>query len=253
MDRKKRRLISIASVTAILIIWHLASAAMKAPVILPSPVEVAKSVLSLFQDPSFLKNVVSTMLRAVFSFCIIVFLGGVLGTASGLVPALEAVLSPVITLLKATPVMSVILLAFIWFRTGTVPVFAAFLMAFPVMYVQVLNATHRLDARLQQMCTVYGISGRRRIFNFVLPSLVPAYITGARQSLSMIWKVVIAAEVLTIPQAGVGRSLQLAQIRLDTPRVFAWTVVAVILTFTGDALFNLLLKHLVPRRFEVEA
>ena len=253
MDKKKRLLISFSSCVALVLIWEIVSVALNSSVILPSPIEVASSVLQLFASPAFLKNVGATVLRAVLSFVIIVVSGSVMGTAAGLFPALDAVLSPFITLLKATPVMSVILLAFIWFSTGTVPVFAAFLMAFPVMYVQVLNGTQRLDGKLLQMCRVYGFSGKKYLLNFVIPSLVPSYVTGAKQSLSMIWKVVIAAEVLTVPQSGIGRSLQLSQVRLDTASVFAWTVIAVVLTFAGDFLFSLLIRRKLSGRYCVEA
>jgi len=253
MDKKKRLLISSVSCIALVIVWEIASVALNASVILPSPFEVAASVVRLFASPAFLKNVGSTVLRAVFSFLIIFIAGSVAGTAAGLHPALDAVLSPFVTLLKATPVMSVILLAFIWFSTGAVPVFAAFLMAFPVMYVQVLNGSQRLDAKLMQMCSVYGITGRKYLLNFVIPSLVPSYVTGAKQSLSMIWKVVIAAEVLTVPSSGIGRSLQLSQVRLDTASVFAWTIIAVVLTFAGDSLFNLIIRKKLSGRYDVEA
>ena len=253
MDKKKRLLISFSSCVAMVFIWEIVSVALDAPVILPSPFEVASAVLNLLTNPGFLKNVGSTVLRAVLSFLIIFVCGSVTGTAAGLFPAFDAVLSPFLTLLKATPVMSVILLAFIWFSTGTVPVFAAFLMAFPVMYVQVVNGMQRLDTKLVQMCRVYGITGRKYLLNFVIPSLVPSYLTGARQSLSMIWKVVIAAEVLTVPQSGVGRSLQLAQVRLDTASVFAWTIIAVVLTFAGDFVFSLITRRKLSGRYYVEA
>lgn len=60
----------------------------------------------------------------------------------------------------------------------------------------------------------------------------------------MVWKVVIAAEVLTLPKHGIGKALQLAQIQLETSKVFAWTIVAIILTALSDILFNLILKSL---------
>jgi NitT/TauT family transport system permease protein len=121
------------------------------------------------------------------------------------------------------------------------------------MYVQVMNGTHHLDGKLLQMCRVYGITGRKYLSNFVIPSLVPSYVTGAKQSLSMIWKVVIAAEVLTVPQSGIGRSLQLAQVRLDTASVFAWTIIAVVLTFAGDFIFSVITKKKLSGRYCVEA
>ena len=71
MDKKRRRLICVASCLFLILIWELVSVLMKAPVILPSPVEVASSVIQLFASTQFIKNVGSTVLRAVLSFFII--------------------------------------------------------------------------------------------------------------------------------------------------------------------------------------
>lgn len=247
--KRRNLVISIISVAVLLLLWYLAALFTGSSIILPSPVEVLSSLGRLFSSPAFFSDVSSTVLRALRSFVLITLCGAALGVAAGSNRDFETAMRVPVTLLKATPVMSVILLAYIWFRTGTVPVFASFLMAFPVMFVQTLQGMHNLDSGLVQMCSVYEIRGVKKLLNFTLPALVPSLITGAKQCLAMIWKVVIASEVLTIPQSGVGRGLQLAQIRLDTASVFAWTVVAVILTFAGDILFDLLLKKSLSGRY----
>ncbi len=246
---RRNLIISVVSVAVLLLLWQLASVLTGSAIILPSPVEVLSSLGRLFSSPSFFSDVASTVLRALKSFVLITLCGAALGVAAGSSRDFETAMKVPVTLLKATPVMSVILLAYIWFKTGTVPVFASFLMAFPVMFVQTVQGMHNLDPGLVRMCNVYEIRGAKRLFNFTLPALVPSFITGAKQCLAMIWKVVIASEVLTIPQTGVGRGLQLAQIRLDTSTVFAWTVVAVFLTFAGDILFDLLLKKTLSGRY----
>ncbi|MGI6433319.1 MAG: hypothetical protein ACOXZ4_05675 [Sphaerochaetaceae bacterium] len=62
----------------------------------------------------------------------------------------------------------------------------------------------------------------------------------------MVWKVVIAAEVLTVPRYGVGSRLHLAQINLETAEVLAWTLIAILLTAAGDLIFLALLR--LPQR-----
>lgn len=212
-------------------------------IILPSPVDVVKAILSLFSQGEFARDVGATVLRALKSFAVIVISGAVLGITAGILPCFRALLKPLVTIFKATPVMSVILLAFIWFRTGTVPVFSAFLMAFPVMYVQTLQGVIHLDEKLNQMCKIYEISGLRKLRYFTIPELIPSLVTGSKQALSMIWKVVIASEVIIIPDYGVGRALQMAQIQLQTSYVFAWTVIAIFLTGIGDILFSILIRR----------
>jgi NitT/TauT family transport system permease protein len=213
-----------------------------AQVLLPLPSTTARALVSLIQQSPFSLNVLATIGRALRSFLIIFLTGGLLGILAGYEKKFHAFLIPLVVICKATPVMSVILLAFIWFSSGTVPVFSAFLMGFPVMFVQMEQGVHHISPRLQEMTVAYGFSPLRRLIHLVVPSLVPAIITGAKSSLSMVWKVVIAAEVLTVPRYGVGSRMQLAQVHLDTAEVLAWTCIAVLLTALGDLLFIALLR-----------
>ena len=235
--------ISILSSFVLILIWELGAALLGASIILPTPLEVLKELSNLVSSQDFLANLGFTILRAIESFIIIVITGGVAGILAGRFHVFNSIIRPLVTVFKATPVMSVILLAYIWLRTGAVPVFSAFLMAFPVMFVQTMAGYQSIDSKLLAMCEIYGIKGKERTKHLIIPSLLPYLITGAKQTLSMIWKVVIAAEVLTLPKHGVGRALQLAQIQLETAKVFAWTIVAILLTALGDFIFNAVLKR----------
>lgn len=246
--KNKRALTLIGSILILVGIWEIIAAVIDSPVIFPAPYVVLHDFFTLFTQKSFYSNLGATVLRALESFLIIVVSGSVLGILAGSNKNIETLFEPLIAVFKATPVMSVILIAFIWFRTGAVPVFSAFLMAFPVMFVQTVQGIHNLNNKLVQMCNVYGIRGSKRLWNFTVPAMMPSLITGAKQSLSMIWKVVIAAEVLTIPNYGIGKSLQLSQIQLETSNVFAWTIIAIILTSISDALLNSMLKKILGRR-----
>lgn len=242
--RRADTYISILSSLALILLWQLGSLALGAPIILPTPLEVLRELAHLILAQDFALNLSFTVLRAFESFVLIVCSGALAGTLAARYPLFNNLIKPLVTVFKATPVMSIILLAFIWLRTGAVPVFSAFLMAFPVMFVQTMAGYNSIDQKLLTMCQIYDIKGKERIKHLIIPSLLPYLVTGAKQTLSMIWKVVIAAEVLTLPKQGIGRALQLAQIQLETSKVFAWTVIAIILTALGDGLFNLLLKQL---------
>lgn len=248
MTKKRKSLILTVSVIFVIVLWYLASFVIDASVILPKPHEVLFDLLKLVISPAFFKSIIATVLRALESFIVIVISGAVLGLVAGIFPYAEVFLKPFVSIFKATPVMSIVLIAFFWFSSNKVPVFSAFLMAFPVMYIQTLQGYKQLDKKLEQMCEIYGITGFRKLKYFTLPSLVPYFVTGAKQSLSMIWKVVIAAEVLTVPDNGIGRGLQLAQMNLQTARVFAWTLIAIVLTSLCDWFFSVALKSM-ERRF----
>lgn len=231
------RVITAISVLILLSLWQIGAMLLDSGVLLPTPTTTFSALSSLLSQKPFSLNVLATVGRALRSFLIIFAIGGVLGILAGYTKVFHAFLVPVLVICKATPVMSIILLAFIWFSSGTVPLFSAFLMGFPVMFVQVEQGVKQISPRLREMTQAYGFSAATRLIHLVIPSLIPSIVTGAKASLSMVWKVVIAAEVLTVPRYGVGSRMQLAQVHLDTAEVLAWTLIAVLLTALGDIMF----------------
>lgn len=245
------KLITALSVIILLGIWQGGAIWLDAAVILPNPTTTLGALATLVRHKPFSLNIITTVGRALQSFLLIFMVGSFFGILAGYSKKVHAFLVPVLVICKATPVMSVILLAFIWFSSGTVPLFSAFLMGFPVMFVQVEQGVQLISPRLREMTEVYGFSPLRRLVHLVIPSMLPSFITGAKASLSMVWKVVIAAEVLTVPRYGVGSRMQLAQVHLETAEVLAWTLIAIALTALGDLLFQAMLslpKYILNRR-----
>lgn len=238
MKRMKRNLILAGSSLLLLMLWQGGAFFLDSQILLPKVGPVFSTLFELAKKPPFTRNLLATVLRALESFLIIVFAATTLGVVAGRNPFFSLFLKPFVTVLKAIPVMSIILLAFIWFSSGTVPLFSAFLMGFPVMFVQIEQGVLLLDKNLEQMCDLYEFTPRMKVIHFVIPSLVPSFVTGAKTALSMVWKVVIAAEVLTVPKFGVGSRMHLAQVQLDTDQVLSWTLMAIFLTAVGDLLFD---------------
>ena len=56
--------------------------------------------------------------------------------------------------------------------------------------------------------------------------------------LGFAWKSGIAAEVICRPYGSVGRMLQEAKLYLETPEVFAWTAVVVVLSLILEKLLK---------------
>lgn len=254
MQRIKRNLVLLVSSLLLLLIWQAGSMLLDSQILLPGIPPVVHALRTLIAQPPFAHNILATALRALQSFLIIVFSATVVGVLAGRYDYVSIALRPFVTTVKAIPVMSIILLAFIWFSSGTVPLFSAFLMGFPVMYVQIEMGVRQLDHNLEEMCSLYDFRFSDKLVHFVIPSMTSWFIAGSRTALSMVWKVVIAAEVLTVPQYGVGARMQLAQVQLQTDLVLSWTLIAILLTAVGDLLFDALvlfcarLKRLLDAR-----
>jgi NitT/TauT family transport system permease protein len=100
------------------------------------------------------------------------------------------------------------------------------------------------DPRLVEMARVFHMRRRERISGIYFPALLPFLVSGASACLGLIWKVVVAGEVLSLPARAIGTGLHEAKIYLDTSRAMAWALSAVILCALTDAAFALVSRCL---------
>lgn len=240
----KKVIFSVISIIIILTIWKVSSIIIDAKVILPSPEAVIVSLYNLVTSKYFGKKVLITLMRGVTGFIISYLSGLIIGILAGIIPAFKAFIKPLLSVIKTTPVISIILLALIWFNTNNVPIFVAFLMAFPIVCTSIIEGITTVDKNLLEMAKTYKITLKKQIFHIYIPSIVPFILAGASMSLGIIWKVIIAAEVLSQPTWGIGTSLNEAKTYLMTEEVFAWTLIAILLSVASDTVFRL-----INRRF----
>ena len=219
-------------------VWKIGAAAAGAEVILPGPLVALRALRTVLGSPAFLPALQATALRGLFAFLVSAVLGLFLGVLAGLYDSIRSLLRPLVITIKSTPVMSFILLALIWFPSGFVPVFVAILMAFPIIYENVAAGLRAVDPRLIQMARVYRVERRRILSTILLPGLFAFFFAGAKTALGIIWKAVIAAEILSRPEAAVGSAMYEAKIYIETASVIAWTLIAVLLSGASELLLQ---------------
>ena len=230
--------IPLMGVVLIIALWKLGALYVGTEVILPGPLRVAGSLLDVIGSPGFLSALGATTLRGVAAFLFSALLGLICGVAAGLSPVFRNLVKPLVIVIKSTPVMSFILLALIWFPSGLVPVFVSVLMAFPIIYENVVAGIRNADPRLIEMARVYRVPQGRILRSILLPGIYTFFSAGARTALGIIWKAVIAAEILSRPEAAVGSAMYEAKIYIETAEVIAWTVIAVLLSALSEFLLG---------------
>jgi len=239
----KSSLYTLIGAAVLFAVWKFAASLIGAEILLPAPERVAAALFDLVAASDFRRAVGATVVRGISGFSLSAILGLFVGVVCGLSPIVFRIVRPLLAVIRSTPVMSVIILALIWFSTDSVPVFVSFLTAFPIITGNVMEGVGRTDSRLLEMARVFQVSPRDILIRIHLPSLFPYFLAGMRTALGITWKVVVAAEVLSQPDQAVGTGLQIARMQLETADVFAWTAVAVLLSFVTEFLF----EHLTSR------
>ena len=241
-NKSNHKYIGLLSTLGLLLLWKVISININADIILPPPEDVLVRLIKISQSRNFWQSILKTTSRTLYGFTLSFVLGFITGIACGSSKRVSAALSPIISVIRAVPVMSVILIAMIWFRTDMVPVFVCFLMIFPIITANVTQGISEVDKSLIEMASAFKLSKINILFHITLPSTIPFVLAGVRAAVGVSWKSVIAAEVLSQPVKAIGTGIQFSQMNLETAEVIAWTVVAVILSKVSEFAVEMLIK-----------
>lgn len=225
-----------------LLIWQLGAMAMDQQILLVSPIAVLIRLGTLAVEPSFWKAVGFSLLRITGGFFLGAAVGTVLAALSARLRRAEELLAPLLLAIKSIPVASFIILSLILFSSRNLSVLISFLMVLPVLYAGVLGGIRAMDKQMLEMAQVFQIPTPRRVRYVYLPQVLPYFRAACASALGLCWKSGIAAEVIGMPTGSIGERLQQAKIYLDTPDLFAWTLVIVLVSLAFERLFLALLQ-----------
>ena len=86
------------------------------------------------------------------------------------------------------------------------------------------------------LCLIWIPSRNLSVFiSFLM--VLPHFLSACRLSLGMCWKAGVAAEVIGVPSGSIGEKLYNAKIYLNTPDLFAWTIVIIVISFVFEKCF----------------
>ena len=230
------------SVALWLLVWQGGSMALAAAVpggglLLASPVQAVRRLLELLPSPVFWRAVGNSSARIFGGFLLSCGLALPLAALAAGRPWLQELLAPPVAAVKATPVASFIILALVWLDARSLSLFISALMVFPPVYLNVLEGLRGTDPKLLELARVYRIPLGRRIRGIYMPQVLPYFRSAASLALGLCWKAGAAAEVIGLPEGTIGERLYTAKIYLQTPDLFAWTAVILILAAAFDRLF----------------
>lgn len=220
-----------------LLLWQGAALLVGEELLLPAPLPVLGRMLALLGEGDFWLTCGHSLGRILLGFLLGVLLGGLLAVLSARFPPVGAFFSPAMAAVKATPVASFIILALLWLDGGRLPLFIAFLIVFPTVYLNLLEGIRQTDRRLLEMARVFRVPVSRRLTGIYLPQALPYFRSAASLGLGLCWKAGVAAEVIGLPGGSIGERLYMAKIYFQTPDLFAWTAAIVTASLVFERLF----------------
>lgn len=207
----------------LVVVWGVAALLVDTP-LLPSPAAVLRSFWLAVQSGELPHHLLVTLRRVLISFGLAMALGAMLGVWMGRSRVANAVLDPLLVLFLNLPALVTIILLYVWFGlVEAAAVLAVVVNKVPNVAVTLREGARSLDPKLEQMARVYGFSHRQRVVDVWLPQLFPYLMAATRGGLALIWKIVLAVELLGRSD-GVGFQLHMAFQVFDVASILAYSL-----------------------------
>ena len=223
-------------------IWQMIYLTVNKEILIVSPFHVVKRLWELCSESGFWLTVAGSIFKIMLGFFAALAAGSLLAWLTSASEAVYEFIYPVISIVKATPVASFIILALVWLKSFRIPSFIAFLIVLPVVWSNISQGIKNTDSKLLDMSKVFGFNFMKKVKLIYLPSVKPSIISAFTTGIGMAWKAGIAAEVLAKPINSIGGEIYNAKVYLETADLFAWTAVVIILSVIIEKLLMRLIS-----------
>jgi NitT/TauT family transport system permease protein len=192
--------------------WLIAGMELLPPYLLPHPADIIEAgAVYLFGGAGegmyagrFLSDAFASLVRVAAGFAAAAFLGIPLGVLAGRLLWVDRLLGTSVNGLRAVPGISWLPLALVWFGIGLkTTVFLVALAAFFPIYINTASGVRQVSPVLLQAGAMMGVRRLRGTFAILMPSAMPAVISGLRLGLGISWAYLVLGE-LTGVQHGLG-------------------------------------------------
>ena len=238
----------VGAITFWVFVWFLIAKRIGLDIIFPSPSAVLRALRELMVLREFRIVVSASLLRVAYGILISIAVGCVLAYLISVSKIFDALLSPMLSVMKATPIAAFIVIAWLWMHTSMLPIFITALIIIPIITSNVSQGILSVNNELREVTKIYKFSVPKRLIRLYIPSVAPYFIAACKSALGMAWKASVSAELIVYSKNSIGYEMLKEKQNFETAYVFAWTLVVILLSIILEkltlALLNLLGKKL---------
>lgn len=236
---KNNKLIFVSCIILI-ILWQIEAVAINNELLFPSIDKIIKEFFLIISNDDFLKLLIGSIGRCLFSFVISIIIAVITSTLSYMNKFFYNFFYPILIIMKAIPTVAFIVLALIWISKDCAPIIIGGMIAIPIFYDVILNALIKIDNKIIYMCNVYRVGKKDKIISVYLPTVIFALSSVLSSSLALIFKVIIASELYSQPKYGIGTMIQMEKIKFNTTGIIVWIILVTISTLVFDKVLDIL-------------
>ena len=177
---RKKNKIKLWTIAFWLLLWQFASMALDKQILLASPLSVGRCLLSLVRTFSFWESIWFSLERIALGFFCAAAGSVLLSALAYHVKLIRDILALPVAVLKATPVASFIVLVLIWMPSGNLSILISFIMAFPIIYTNLLEGFEHLDRELFEMAKIFRMTFWNKMYYLILGDFLRIFVLPAQ-------------------------------------------------------------------------
>jgi NitT/TauT family transport system permease protein len=240
LSRSARWSLTALSVAVPLVGWQVLSMVIDGrPDYLPGPTDAVGAGIEMARSGQLLTDAWATVARVLQGFGLAVLVSVPLGILMGSFPAGQALLEPLVGLLRYLPASAFIPLLIIWLGLGEPSKVALlFLAAFFFNTLMTADAVRQVPLGLVDVSYTLGARRGEVLRKVIVPYALPGMIDSIRVNAAASWSFVVVAELIA-SESGLGYRIVRAQRFNQIDRIFAVLVVIALVGLTIDLLLRL--------------
>lgn len=244
----------IAAIVFIGLLWQLIYVLeFKPSYVIPSPMDVFRSLAQQHEQGILLSAVGNSLRRAFQGFLLSVIIATPIGLALGTSKSLRALFRPILTGLQQLPSVAWVPAAIIWFGLSDATIYTVVLLgAIPSIANGLISGIDHIPPLYLKVGAVLGANKWNRITKILLPASWPGYLAGLEQGWAFAWRSLMAAELIAVSPAlgpGLGQMLdagrQLGDMALVIGSILSILIVGIIIE---RVVFNPLRERTLSKR-----
>lgn len=217
---------------------------------LPSPAELWDTTTYLWDTGQLQDALTVSIRRALLGFLLGAGIAVVLGTLVGLSRLGDALVDPLVQMLRVLPLFGLVPLFIIWFGIKEEPkIYLVALFSLMPLYLNLVAALRGVDRDLQELALSLRLSRLERLRHLYAPSVLPGVLVGLRQALGAALVALVVAEQVNAG-AGLGYLINNARDILRTDIIVVALLCYAVLGLITDAAVRALEKWAVRWRDE---
>ncbi|MBR1693143.1 MAG: ATP-binding cassette domain-containing protein, partial [Lachnospiraceae bacterium] len=244
---KKKNMKTAGAILFWLLIWEIVALAVANAIVIATPQAVVKYLIVHVTDRVFYLSIGRSWVRIVAGFVLAFLSGTALAVICYRFHWIRGLFGPLMAAIKATPVAAITVILLLWVSSKRLSVVLCFLLVLPSVYEQLLAGLDHMNPGLLELAYCYRLPFYRRLLTIYRSETAAGLYGSLKACVGLSFKSAVAAEIIAIPLNTMGERLYFAKIHLDTPGVFAWTFVVVLLSAVTERFFLRIFQSAMKR------